>query len=123
MEIIITGRPAVKKNNRRIFSRGGKVINLPSLAYKNWSDGAILEVRSQAKGKKIYGSIELNCIFYLMGKYHVDVDNLVSSVCDVLTDSGVIEDDDLIVKLTAEKVSGCGGWSTKISLKEFNKHV
>lgn len=119
MEIIITGRPVVKKNTRRIFNHGGKIFNIPSKAYENWSNGAILEVRSQAKGKKFTSYVELYCSFYLMGKYHVDVDNLISSVCDILTDSGIITDDDLVVKVTGEKFGGCNGWSTKVTIKEY----
>lgn len=111
--IIITGRPHPKKNNKRIFHRYGKTVVLPSKAYSNWHETALKEIMAQRPAKHL-GAVFVDCTFYIKGKYHVDIDNLVNSILDLLVESKVIEDDDMVVDLHARKFVGCADWSSKI---------
>ena len=61
---------------------------------------------------------KIDYTFYIKGKYHVDLDNLIVSINDLLQDVNILKDDDLVMEITAKKIGGCGGWSTKISIEE-----
>ncbi len=120
MKINITGRPIVKKNRMQIVYAGGRPRPIPSKAYKRFENDAIPQIIEQTLGKKFRGSIELDVKFYIKGKYHVDLDNLISSICDVLQASGTIVDDDLITAITATKVGNCSDWLTEIGIRDFD---
>lgn len=119
---MIHGRPIVKKNNRQIVRSGGRPISLPSKAYKKYEGDAIPQILEQTRGKKLDGRLVLGLKFYIKGKYHVDLDNLISSICDILQASGTIKDDDLIDVINAIKLPECKEWKTEINLDEYQKN-
>jgi Holliday junction resolvase RusA-like endonuclease len=119
IELTIAGRPIAKKNSKRIFARGGRVIALPSAAYEKFKTSAVAQLKQQMGKVYIDQYCHLDLIFCVQGKYHVDLDNLISSVCDLLQDAGVIKDDDLFDSIYAKKIGGCGGWSTKVILETY----
>ncbi|AOF54257.1 hypothetical protein AC062_2170 [Pasteurellaceae bacterium NI1060] len=53
--------------------------------------------------KKFTGKVSLNVAIYLPDKHKRDIDNIFKALFDSLTYAGVIADDSLIDKLTAEK--------------------
>lgn len=105
-QFTIPGRPSVKKNNKRIFSRGRfkKVLN--SLKYEAWERDAILHFKKHGPKdfKKIDQTLEAKFYFYFENKMaEADTSNLIEGPQDLLTKLGVIKDDKLIKRLTAEK--------------------
>ena len=113
-EIIIKGlRVASKKNNRRNFGH----ISLPSLAYEKFKDLSA-EFLMPHKGD-ITRAFRMNIIYTIKGNYHQDLDNALNSVLDVLTDYGVIPDDDLCMQVNATKFLLGKDWSIAIELEEI----
>ena len=120
MILMITGRPIVKKNRMRIVSHGGRSFPIPSKAYKTFEADAVPQILQQTKGKKFQGRLILSLKFYIKGKHHVDLDNLISSLCDVLQEAGTVPDDDQIDSITAIKMSS-SEWKTEINLQEYHE--
>jgi Holliday junction resolvase RusA-like endonuclease len=114
----ITGRPISKKNSRRNFIRYGKMISVPSAAYEKFENFALEQLMPHKK-KKYTGNIAVHLEFYIKGKYRADVDNLSTSILDILEKSTIIENDNQVIELHAKKIPGCGGWSTKIKIEEL----
>lgn len=105
--IIIKGRPISKKNNRvgnnnRFF--------ITSKRYKQWEDEALW----QLKGKRLENQTMIRLRFCMKGKLDADLDNLVTSVLDVLQKAGILKNDKTIVHLTATKEFGFSEWTTEI---------
>jgi len=53
----------------------------------------------------------------MKGRLDADLDNLVTSVLDVLQESGAIDDDKNVVSLHATKHSGFEDWVTSIEVE------
>ena len=97
---IIEGQVPAKKNSRQCFVRNGRMINIPSQRYKEWHDQAMLQLKGLSTFKPPY---ELVCVFYFRDRRPRDLDNALASVCDLLQDAKIIENDDakLLTKVTA----------------------
>ena len=61
----------------------------------------------------------MRVVYEIKGNYHQDIDNALASVCDCLTDYGVIEDDDLICDVKMTKSNGHPDWKLVIQLEEL----
>lgn len=96
----IEGQVAPKKNERQVFVKNGRLINIPSKRYKKWHDQAMWQLKGIKKFNPLY---EIVMTFWFKDKRRRDLDNVQSSVLDLLQDAGVIEDDDakLLTKITA----------------------
>lgn len=95
MRLVIEGRVPSKKNARNLFVRNGRIVNVPSVRYKEWRDSAIVQLKQQFGGYKVSGyPIDLNVVVYYGDMRCHDLDNSLGSVMDVLTDAQIIEDDD-----------------------------
>lgn len=119
IKLIIKGRPASKKNSRRIFGK----VSLPSVAYERFQAEAVLQIREEMHKKgwtKISIPVRIDYVFFQKGRMRQDVDNAMGSVNDVLQDAGLIQDDNLIVKGTFEKIGGCPNWSTYITIRNLD---
>lgn len=97
---IIEGQVPAKKNSRQCFVKNGRMINIPSQRYKDWHTQAMAQLNGFGSLKPPY---ELVCKFYFKDKRPRDLDNALASVCDLLQDAGIIENDDakLLTKVTA----------------------
>jgi Holliday junction resolvase RusA-like endonuclease len=114
-EIIISGlRPASKKNHRRNFGH----ISLPSLAYEKFHS-LVAEYLLPFSYLHLTKPLWMQVTYEIKGNYHQDIDNALSSVCDCLTDYGIIEDDDLIVNVKMTKKNGFKDWRIVIQLEEI----
>ena len=115
VEIIITGlRPASKKNHRRNFGH----ISLPSKAYEKFHD-LVAEYMLPFAHVHLTKPLWMRCVYEIKGNYHQDIDNALCSVCDCLTDYGIIEDDDLIVDVKMTKSNGHPDWRLVIQMEEL----
>lgn len=117
MKIIIVGRPASKKNNRRNFDH----ISLPSKAYMAFEESALYQLMGhRPKYGTLTGPVEVDYIFYQKGRMRQDLDNAIASIGDVLEKAGVIEDDNQIEIIRAEKHHGNKDWSTEILITDLD---
>ena len=96
--------------------RGRRQFLIPSEAYAKFEKEALYEIRGQIPlGFKTFEQkVHVDYKFTIKGNYHVDVDNLVSGVNDILQKGGILLDDDLIVDGCFSKESGGAEWNTEI---------
>lgn len=94
------------------------MIPISSKAYIKFEKDALEQLLSQ-KQVKFDNFITVDYAFYIQGKYHVDVDNLIAGINDILEKSGIIKNDDNIVSGCFKKIGGSAGWSTKITIREL----
>ena len=91
ISIVIPGEVPSKKNSR-INTRSGR--SFPSRAYQRWHDMAMFHAITQAKGKKAPDPCEITVTLIHGDMRRRDCDNGLSSVLDMLVDSGILSDDD-----------------------------
>ena len=104
--IILTGQTPSHKNSKimSVNSRTGKFFPRNNQGFVNWINGATLEAKNQSK-KMIANPVEIEIVFFVCNKTKRDLDNMASSVLDVLTPAtekkkygaGVITGDDIFV--------------------------
>ena len=97
---VLSETPVSKKNGKQIINRGGRTYLIPSNSHKTWHDNAGHELSiqtSQLRGIDLsMGKIRLIEIKFQMGnKYRKDLDNLATSILDLLVDHGIIHDDSI----------------------------
>lgn len=97
MEITILGRIPSKKNSRRPFIRGGRVMNFPSKDYVEWHKIAELQILAKGIPEKPYENITAHITIYAPDKRASDLTNKAESIMDLLVDTGVIKDDNWFV--------------------------
>ena len=68
------------------------------------------------KGPLFKSPIRVAYTFFLKGKMRQDCDNAISSINDVLQDSGIIENDNLIYEGMFKKIQNNAEWKTVISI-------
>lgn len=100
MNITLWGNIPSKKNTWKV-NRYGKV-------YQSQQD-AINELLGQAVAQKLqYASLPIknNCVLVLKvyGDNRNDLDNQLTTVCDILQKSGIVVNDRLIKRIDAEKI-------------------
>lgn len=96
----IAGQVPSKKNNKRILknSRTGNRFIANSEKFNDWHEKALREVCLFSKAAKYRNKPRKNPLSIRMGFYNKDnrrhdLDNMVSSVLDLLVDAGYLEDD------------------------------
>lgn len=89
--IVLLGSVPPKKNSRQIFVRQGRVINVPSVGYKNWEESCLWQLKAY---KPILDVITgLTMTFWVPDNRRRDLDNMLGSVMDVLVKAEIIPDD------------------------------
>lgn len=107
MTIIIKGRVISKKNNKiasnnRFFST--------SKRYKEFETDALWQI----KGKRIASQTDIQLVFHMKGHLDTDLDNMVTSVIDVLQKGGLIVNDKTLTHIDAYKEYGADEFYTEI---------
>ena len=94
MKMTIYGNPATKKNSMQIYknSRTGQPFLTQSKRYKDYARDCAMQITGKHKQAIDY-PINLKCVYYRKTKRRVDLTNLLAATCDILTDCGVIADD------------------------------
>ena len=98
IRFLIQGETPAKKNSRIVLRNG---INIPSKKYQEWHKDATEQIHRQAELQKdvlfpmvpITEEISVTLTFYHGDQRRRDSDNGTSSILDLLTDCGVLEDD------------------------------
>lgn len=105
LTIVLPGRPPTLKNNP-IFLKDRNIL-LPNKQYREFKKFAIGTLKRPGYLLIHYGNIqftdpvELTVDYFLADRRIPDVGNLVSATCDLLQDSGIVEDDRLIWNINA----------------------
>ncbi len=94
MKMVIYGNPATKKNSMQIYknNRTGRPFLTQSKRYKDYARDCAMQITGKYKQAIDY-PINLKCVYYRKTKHRVDLTNLLAATCDILTDCGVITDD------------------------------
>lgn len=92
MSLKLFGNIPSKKNSRRLFARGNKLINIPSEKYVEWHDVAVKQIEEQ-NIPPIKGRVEISAKIWYANNRRKDNDNTFQSILDLLQDCGIIEDD------------------------------
>lgn len=116
MVIKLAGRIISKKNSKRFFRHGRRVIPVSSRAYQTFEARAL----SQLTGyKTIEPPYDVHVDFYIKGAYRADGDNLYTSILDVLQKAGIITDDLYIMRGSWEKYPSVPEWGTTIIINRY----
>ncbi len=97
--IRLKGEVIGKKNNYRVTKTGGFYRD-PKFA--SWEEDVLWQIKSQRIPKlagKFHLKVILNC------KKDRDLDNSITSICDILQKSGTIDNDKNIIQISAVKNS------------------
>lgn len=91
---VIYGCPVTKKNSSQILVNNstGKRFVAPSKAYHEYEKAAGYYL-IPLPNNPIKSRVNVKCVYYMPTKRRVDLANLISATCDILTHYGVIEDD------------------------------
>lgn len=92
MELTLYGRPITKKNNGRIVMVGRYPKLLPSKQYVAYEEDCLMQITGKYKQNIDY-PINLKCLYYMPTRHKVDISNLMNATHDILTNAGVIADD------------------------------
>lgn len=91
-KFVIPVVPRTKKNSQQVFVRNGRVINIPSKAYKQFENDCLKVIPNKYR-QKINYPVNIKAIFYTESKRRIDITNLLSALDDMLVKAEVIEDD------------------------------
>lgn len=87
--------PVSKKNSQQIFKRAdGRRFIAPSKAYQQYEKQAGWFLQGGLRGAKIARPVNVKCLYYMEKKKVVDLPNLINATLDVLTEYGVLADDE-----------------------------
>jgi len=96
----LVGRPASKKNSRIVLKKQGRVIDIPSNAYRTYKKSCLEQITEQLGAKirlmKPWYIVEVEVFYKTMVR--LDGDNVLSSILDIFQDAGVITDDKMVGK-------------------------
>ncbi len=102
----IQGRPAIKKNNYRIFRRGRGSFIAPSVKYKDWENDLVGRLLLRGKERlPIDFPVYMQATFHFKNHQHeCDTSNCLEGIQDVLAKADIIKNDKLIYRILSEKV-------------------
>ncbi len=92
VKMTLYGRPVTKKNSSRIIMTKGRPMLIPSKAYVSYEKDCLKQITGNWQLKIDY-PINLKVLYYMPTKHRVDLVNLLEATCDILSNAGVIEDD------------------------------
>ena len=98
--LTISGQVPSKKNNKRILknSRTGNRFIANSKRFNDWYEMVVKEMTLVSKSRKFRNTkptnpLEVTMVFYNKDNVRHDLDNMASSILDLLVDTGYLEDD------------------------------
>lgn len=125
----IHGRPASKKNSRRIFRNRytGRPINLPSAAHEEFKANALAELKKLVNGLNrskpgfvmFTTPVFIYYTFFIKGQSVQDADNAIASINDVLQGAEIIRDDKLVISGGFVQLRGYKDWKTEVKIYEL----
>lgn len=98
--LTISGQVPSKKNNKRILknSRTGNRFIANSKRFNDWYEMVVKEMTLVSKSRKFRNTkptnpLKVTMVFYNKDNVRHDLDNMASSILDLLVDTGYLEDD------------------------------
>lgn len=120
MKFVIDGVRVISKKNSRIMAKmGNRFMSFPSAAYSSFFRLAGLQINTQWDHHVITKPFALRCEFVMKGKTDTDVDNMFTSVLDLLQNLGVVQNDRLCVEGSMSKKHDGKDYLTTIILEEL----
>lgn len=110
VRIELADMPPSANSLRKSFVRNGKVVSAKTDAYSTWCEAAVWEIASQRAGR-IDGPYSLSIAVqrHWRSKRARDIDNVIKPVSDALVKAGVVKDDSLAERVTAQWADDLGG--------------
>lgn len=84
--------PISKKNSARLVYAKGRIIPIPSKAYKDYEAAALYYLKP-APDSPITDPVNIRCVYYMPTHRRVDKTNLESAIMDILVKAEIISDD------------------------------
>jgi Holliday junction resolvase RusA-like endonuclease len=100
LKLEILGEPRTKKNSQRILYKGARCpvckqgrypFVAPSEAFERYEQAALWQLRRS--NTPIAVPVNVKCVYYMGTHRRVDLCNLLEATCDILTNAGVLADD------------------------------
>lgn len=115
----ITDMPPSANSLRKSFVRNGRVVSAKTDAYSSWREAAIWEIASQRAGR-IEGPYVLSIAAQRnwRSKRARDIDNVIKPVSDALVKAGIVKDDSLAERVTAQWADDLGGPAVVVIVQE-----
>lgn len=119
MVYTIEGRVISKKNNWMPLRRGNRIMSVPHSRWKKFEREQLPDLKKQkGRRKTLKQNIFVDMTFLMKGKGASDLDNMVTSVLDLLQKAEIIADDKEVIYLTARKIADQPEYMTEIALSE-----
>lgn len=93
-KLTILGKVPSKKNSR-VTTRSGRTF--PNKTYVEWEKSAIKQIEAQGWVRPETYPVRLECYFYMPDMVGRDMDNMLSSVLDVLKDEKKRKDGSMVI--------------------------
>lgn len=119
VRIELTDMPPSANSLRKSFIRDGRVVSAKTDAYSAWREAAIWEIASQRAGR-IDGPYSLSIAAQRnwRSKRARDLDNIVKPISDALVKAGVVKDDSLAERITAQWADDLDGPAVVVIVQE-----
>lgn len=114
-EYLIKGRVISKKNGRRNYYR----VSLPSLAFVAFQDEALRQLKPLPDEPLFNDPVKVTMLFNLKGRLDSDIDNMESSILDILQEARILKDDKLVWNVVKAKRGGFKDFETTIVIEEL----
>lgn len=113
--IVITGRPATKKNSSRIVRFGNVHKLLPSKAFDTYQEAALWQL---CRYKVHYDmSVHVKCLYWLPDRrWWPDLVGLLQATSDILEKSGILKNDRLIGSYDGSRIMGLDKDNTRVEI-------
>lgn len=119
VRIELTDMPPSANSLRKSFVRDGKVVSAKTDAYSAWREAAVWEIAGQRAGR-IDGPYSLSIAAQRnwRSKRARDIDNVIKPVSDALVKAGIVKDDSLAERVTAQWADDLGGPAVVVIVQE-----
>lgn len=115
LKIVIPGRPATKKNSSRIVKTGGFTRVLPSEAFEEYQNIALLYLRRYKYSFDV--PVSLCCRYWLPNQqWWPDLIGLLQATSDIFEKAGVLTNDRLVADYNGSKIAGIDKYNPRAEI-------
>lgn len=95
LELVILGQVVAQKNSKQIaYNRAtGKPFIMSNTNVKTWQNSASIQLLKYRIKEPLQSRQEISIMFYVKDNRRRDLDNMLTSIQDVLVRGGILEDD------------------------------
>lgn len=115
LKIVIPGRPATKKNSSKIVRYGGITKVVPSDAFLEYQNIALLYLR---RYKQVFGDpVSMCCHYWLPDqRWWPDLVGLLQATSDILEKAGILENDRLVADYNGSCIAGIDKFKPRVEI-------